>query len=63
MQRTKTVEAKDRIVAIDPEFHRALVLASAHDPKGRSMKAITQESLLKDTVFTKQYKALKGGKV
>jgi len=30
----------------DPEFHRALVLASAHDPKGRSMKAITQESLL-----------------
>ena len=55
--------SKDKIVAIDPDFHKALLLASAHDSKGRSMKAITQESLLKDHVFSKQYKALKGGKV
>jgi len=55
--------SKDKIVAIDPDFHKALILASAHDPNGRSMKGITQEALLKDTVFSKQYKALKGGKV
>ena len=55
--------SKDKIVAIDPDFHKALILASAHDPNGRSMKGITQESLLKDTIFSKQYKALKGGKV
>ena len=61
MQKSETL--KDRIVAIDLKFHKALILASAHDPKARTMKAIVQESLLKDTVFSKQYKALKGGKV
>ena len=45
MQKSETL--KDRIVAIDLKFHKALILASAHDPKARSMKAIVQESLLK----------------
>ena len=55
------------IVAIDDKYHKALVLAHAEEKAragrdGRSMKAIVQDSLLKDPVFIKNYKKI-GGRV
>jgi|ETNmetMinimDraft_29_1059903.scaffolds.fasta_scaffold228034_2 hypothetical protein len=53
-------QVNQKIVAIDPEYHQALVLTHAHDTS-RSMKQIIHDCLMKDKDFAKQFKKV-GGK-